>query len=42
MHQVDALSGATMTSRGVENLVNFWVGDLGYGPYLKSMRGGSA
>ena len=42
MHQVDALSGATMTSRGVENLVNLWVGDLGYGPYLKSMRGGSA
>lgn len=42
MHQVDALSGATMTSRGVENLVNFWVGALGYGPYLKSMRGGSA
>lgn len=41
-HQIDALSGATMTSRGVENLVNFWVGDLGYGPYLKSMRGGSA
>lgn len=41
-HQIDALSGATMTSRGVENLVNFWVGDLGYGPYLKAMRGGSA
>lgn len=41
-HQIDMLSGATMTSRGVENLVNFWVGDLGYGPYLKAMRGGSA
>lgn len=41
-HQIDMLSGATMTSRGVENLVNFWVGDLGYGPYLQSMRGGSA
>ena len=41
-HQVDMLSGATMTSRGVENLVNFWVGELGYGPYLKSMQGGNA
>ena len=41
-HQIDSISGATMTSRGVENLVNFWVGDLGYGPYLRSMRGGSA
>ena len=41
-HQIDMLSGATMTSRGVENLVNFWVGDLGYGEYLKSMRDGRA
>lgn len=37
-HQIDMLSGATMTSRGVENLVNFWVGGMGYGPYLKSMK----
>lgn len=37
-HQIDMLSGATMTSRGVENLVNFWVGEMGYGPYLKSMK----
>lgn len=41
-HQIDMLSGATMTSRGVENLVNFWVGELGYGPYLKSMQRGNA
>jgi Na+-transporting NADH:ubiquinone oxidoreductase subunit C len=41
-HQVDALSGATMTSRGVQNLVNFWVGERGYGPYLKQMRAGEA
>jgi len=39
-HQVDALSGATMTSRGVQNLVNFWVGDRGYGAWLENMRGG--
>lgn len=41
-HQIDMLSGASMTSRGVENLVNFWVGELGYGPYLKSMQRGKA
>lgn len=34
-YEVDALSGATLTSRGVENLVNFWTGDLAFGPYLK-------
>lgn len=41
-HQVDALAGATMTSRGVENLVNFWVGDRGYGNWLDRMRQGRA
>jgi Na+-transporting NADH:ubiquinone oxidoreductase subunit C len=37
-HEVDALSGATLTSRGVENLVNFWTGELGFGPYLDRLR----
>lgn len=32
---VDALSGATITSNGVTNLIHFWLGDLGYGPYFK-------
>lgn len=36
-HQVDGLSGATLTSRGVSNLVNFWLGNDGFGPYLKKM-----
>ncbi len=26
-HQVDALSGATLTSNGVENLLQFWLGE---------------
>ena len=38
--EVDALSGATMTTRGVENLVHFWLGDLGYGPFLNNLRNG--
>lgn len=37
-YEVDALSGATLTSRGVQNLVNFWVGDLGFGPMIDRLR----
>ena len=37
-YKFDALSGASLTSRGVENLLRFWVGDLGYGPYLKRVQ----
>jgi Na+-transporting NADH:ubiquinone oxidoreductase subunit C len=33
-HRVDGLSGATITARGVNNLVRFWVGEQGFGPYL--------
>ena len=36
-YQVDGLSGATITGRGVSNLLSFWLGDLGYGPYMKEM-----
>lgn len=38
IHQVDALSGATLTSRGVDNLVHFWMGENGFGPYLQKIR----
>jgi Na+-transporting NADH:ubiquinone oxidoreductase subunit C len=37
-HQVDALAGATITSRGVENTLKFWLSDKGYGPYLSRLR----
>lgn len=40
-YEVDALSGATLTTRGVENLVNFWTGELGFGPYLNKLRASS-
>jgi Na+-transporting NADH:ubiquinone oxidoreductase subunit C len=39
-YQVDGLSGATITSRGVGNLVRFWLGDDGFGPYLEGLRMG--
>ncbi len=35
---IDALSGATITSNGVTNLVHFWLGDHGFGPYLADFR----
>ena len=38
-YQVDGLSGATLTSRGVENLVSYWMGDDGFGPILAGFRG---
>jgi Na+-transporting NADH:ubiquinone oxidoreductase subunit C len=36
--EVDALAGATLTTRGVEHTIRFWMGDLGYGPFLERMR----
>ncbi len=39
-YAVDGLSGATITSRGVTNLLRFWLGPDGFGPYLERLRGG--
>ncbi|BES70943.1 Na(+)-translocating NADH-quinone reductase subunit C [Marinobacter nanhaiticus D15-8W] len=39
-HKVDALSGATLTSRGVQQLVNFWMSERGFAPYLNKLREG--
>lgn len=39
-HKVDALSGATLTTVGVQNLVNFWAGKDGFGPFLAKVRNG--
>lgn len=40
IHQVDGLSGATLTTNGVENLLLFWLGENGFGPYLNNLRAG--
>lgn len=40
--QVDGLAGATLTSRGVTNLVHFWLGENGFGPFLNNLRTGEA
>lgn len=39
-HYIDSLSGATLTSRGVEHLVKYWLGEDGFGPFLDNLRNG--
>jgi Na+-transporting NADH:ubiquinone oxidoreductase subunit C len=37
-YEVDALAGATLTSRGVTNLVKFWTSDLGFGVFFEELK----
>ena len=37
---IDALSGATLTSVGVDNLVRFWMGEQGYKKFLEKLKAG--
>ncbi len=39
IHQIDGLSGATLTTRGVNNLVKFWLSEKGYGPFINKLKG---
>jgi Na+-transporting NADH:ubiquinone oxidoreductase subunit C len=41
-YQVDGLAGATLTARGVTNLVQFWMGEDGFGPFLAKLKEGGA
>jgi Na+-transporting NADH:ubiquinone oxidoreductase subunit C len=34
VHQVDGITGATLTGDGVTRLLQFWLGPRGFGPYL--------
>jgi len=41
--EVDALSGATMTTRGLQNMLDYWLSEDGFGPFLASLKvGGEA
>jgi len=40
--QVDGLAGATLTARGVTNLVQFWLGKNGFEPFLNNLQSGEA
>lgn len=38
--QIDGLSGATLTSNGVEHLFHYWLGSDGFGKFLGNVREG--
>lgn len=38
--QIDGLSGATLTSKGVTNLVQFWLGKDGFQAFLNNLKSG--
>ena len=37
-YRIDGLSGSTLTGRGVSNLVQFWLSDDGFAPFLEKFR----
>lgn len=39
-YSIDGLSGATLTSRGITNLVQYWTGEQGFQKYLNRLRKG--
>jgi Na+-transporting NADH:ubiquinone oxidoreductase subunit C len=39
-YAVDGLSGATLTSNGVTNSIEFWLGGEAFGPYLSKVKSG--
>jgi Na+-transporting NADH:ubiquinone oxidoreductase subunit C len=39
-YRVDGVSGATLTGNGVTKLMQYWLGDHGYGPYLRTLQRG--
>ncbi len=41
-YRIDAMSGATKTARGVTGLLQYWLGDHGYGPLLERLGGEEA
>jgi len=41
-YEIDGLSGATLTTRGVNGTVHFWLGENGFGPFLANLKAGEA
>lgn len=39
-HEVDGISGATRTGNGVTNMLRYWLGEDGFGPFLTQLRDG--
>lgn len=41
-YQIDGLAGATLTAKGVTNLMQFWLGEMGFQPFLNNLKAGDA
>ncbi len=41
-YQIDGLAGATLTSVGITNLMKFWLGKMGFQPFLNNLQAGEA
>jgi len=41
-YQIDGLAGATLTTRGVNNLVQYWLGKEGFEPLIDYLKSGDA
>jgi Na+-transporting NADH:ubiquinone oxidoreductase subunit C len=40
--KIDGLAGATLTTKGVDNLVKYWLGDQGFKPFIENLKTGEA
>ncbi len=38
IYQIDGLSGSTLTTRGVDQLVKFWLGKNGYSSLIERLK----
>lgn len=38
VYQADGLAGATLTARGVGNLLKYWLGENGYKPFIERLK----
>ena len=40
--KIDGLAGATLTTKGVDNLIKYWLGDQGFKPFIENLKTGEA
>lgn len=38
IYEIDGLSGSTLTTRGIDRSIKFWMGEYGYGPFFERLR----
>ena len=42
VYEVEMISGASVTSYGAIDMVHFWLGPDGFGPFIDNLRNGEA